>query len=57
MADLHLYRVIEVIQGPTGRGEKDIGSKWKSEKIVREELRALKVKTPGRSLAIQKKMV
>lgn len=47
------YRVVEVSETSKGREEKVLDPAWKREKVVREELRALQQKNPGRWLSMQ----
>lgn len=47
------YRIVEVSETGAGRQEKVLDPEWKREKVVKDELRALKLKHPNRWLSIQ----
>lgn len=50
-----MYRVVEASWVGSGRVEKDIGCKWKSERLAKEEMKQMNIKNPGRTYSIQPK--
>lgn len=50
-----LYRVVETVWKAGGRESRDIGSAWKTERLARDEMKALAAKQPAKLFSLEAK--